>query len=78
MYPPYVWHFTARAIELDQSHFLLWHYSAGILRGVSLAGLRIIQADRARDAAAFALAGTSGPAHGEKREPVIGLSPFMA
>ena len=81
MYPAYVWHFTARAIERTKAIFFYGtilreycekNHSLGyeLFKRIAPVMLRRLQTAREKM--------LSIHAHGEKREPVIGLSPFMA
>jgi len=54
MFPPYVWQFTARAIEPTTALFFLRGNSAGILREGPLVRLRASEADQRRDGDALA------------------------
>ena len=80
MMPPYVWHFTARAVESTEAiHFvgsILRQYcekdhSLGfeLHKRMSAVMMKRLQAARKKM--------LSIHAHGEKLEPVVGLSPFM-
>ncbi len=80
MMPPYVWHFTARAVEPTEAiHFvgsILRQYcekdhSLGfeLHKRMSAVMMKRLQAARKKM--------LSIHAHGEKLEPVVGLSPFM-
>ena len=80
MMPPYVWHFTARAVESTEAiHFagtILLEYcekdhSLGfeLHKRMSAVMMKRLQAARKKM--------LSIHAHGEKLEPVVGLSPFM-
>jgi CRP-like cAMP-binding protein len=81
MFPPYVWHFTAGAIEPTKAIFFYGtilreycekNHSLGyeLFKRITPVMLRRLQAARKKM--------LSIHAHGEKLEPVIGLSPFMA
>jgi CRP-like cAMP-binding protein len=48
MFPPYVWHFTARAVEPTEAIFFLRNAPAGILREGPLVRLRVFQAHELR------------------------------
>jgi len=80
MMPPYVWHFTARAVEPTEAI----HFAGTILRQyceknhslgfelhkrISAVMMKRLHAARKKM--------LSIHAHGEKLEPVVGLSPFM-
>jgi CRP-like cAMP-binding protein len=80
MMPPYVWHFTARAVEPTET----MHFNGTILREycerdhslgfelhkrMSAVMMKRLQAARKKMLAIHA--------HGEELEPVVGLSPFM-
>ena len=54
MFPPYVWQFTARAIEPTSCALFLRGNSAGILREGPLVRLRASEADQRRDGDALA------------------------
>ena len=80
MFPPYVWHFTARAIEPTKAIFFYGailreycekNHSLGyeLFKRIAPVMLRRLQAARKKM--------LSIHDHGEKLEPVIGLSPFM-
>jgi CRP/FNR family cyclic AMP-dependent transcriptional regulator len=80
MFPPYVWHFTARAVKPTQAIFfygtILREYcerdpSLGydLFKRMAPVMLRRLQAARNKM--------LSIHARGEKLEPVVGLSPFM-
>jgi CRP/FNR family transcriptional regulator, cyclic AMP receptor protein len=80
MFPPYVWHFTARAIEPMDALFLHaarvrkaceHDHSLGyaLLKRVSAVMMKRLQAARTKMVAVHA--------EKEKLQPVIGLSPFM-
>jgi len=80
MFPPYVWHFTARAIEPTKAIFfycaILREYSEKnhslgyqLFKRITPVMLRRLQAARKKT--------LSIHNNGEKLEPVIGLSPFM-
>jgi len=80
MFPPYVWHFTARAVEPTEAIFfygtILREYcerdaSLGydLFKRMAPVMLRRLQAARKKM--------LSIHAHGEKLEPVVELSPFM-
>jgi CRP/FNR family cyclic AMP-dependent transcriptional regulator len=80
MFPPYVWHFTARAAKPTEAIFfygtILREYcerdpSLGydLFKRMAPVMLRRLQAARKKM--------LSIHAHGEKLEPVVGLSPFM-
>ena len=81
MFPPYVWHFTARAIERTKAIFFYGtilreycekNHSLGyeLFKRITPVMLRRLQAARKKM--------LSIHARGERLEPVIGLSPFMA
>ena len=81
MFPPYVWHFTACAIEPTKAIFFYGtilreycekNHSLGyeLFKRIVPVMLRRLQAARKKM--------LSIHARGEKLEPVIGLSPFMA
>jgi len=80
MFPPYVWHFTARAVEPTEAIFfygtILREYcerdpSLGyeLFKRMAPVMLRRLQAARKKM--------LSIHAHSEELEPVVGLSPFM-
>jgi CRP/FNR family transcriptional regulator, cyclic AMP receptor protein len=80
MFRPYVWHFTARAIEPTKAIFFYGtilreycekNHSLGyeLFKRIAPVMLRRLQAARKKMLSIYA--------HGEKLEPVIGLSPFM-
>jgi CRP/FNR family cyclic AMP-dependent transcriptional regulator len=81
MFPPYVWRFTARAIEPTKAIFFYGtilreycekNHSLGyeLFKRIAPVMLRRLQTAREKM--------LSIHAHGEKLEPAIGLSPFMA
>ena len=81
MFPPYVWHFTARAIERTKAIFFYGtilreycekNHALGyeLFKRITPVMLRRLQAARKKM--------LSIHARGERLEPVIGLSPFMA
>lgn len=80
MFPPYVWHFTARAIEPTEAIFFYGtilreycekNHSLGyeLFKRIAPVMLRRLQAARKKM--------LSMHAYGEKLQPVIGVSPFM-
>ena len=80
MMPPYVWHFTARAVEPTTAIYFLGpilrdycerDHSLGfeLHKRMSAVMMRRLQAARRKM--------LSIHAHGEKLQPVIGISPFM-
>jgi len=80
MFPPYVWHFTARAIEPTEAIFfygtILPEHCEGdhslgyeLLKRMSSVMIKRLQAAREKMLAVHA--------GSEKLQPVIGLSPFM-
>ena len=55
MFPPYTWHFTARATAADRGHLFLWHDPARVLRERSLVRLRTFQTHEHSHDQAFAI-----------------------